>query len=118
MYFFSDLFLIALLMKLLWETSASNILPRGLFAVAAFGLPFLWGLGGRHTGRILRAGVSMVGLIIFFSVISSQGLHIPYIAMLILGFFLYGWGRAAQGMLSIVIVVFILITIIYFAVNT
>lgn len=113
--FITDLLIVALLMKLLWETLASNLLPRELFAIAVCGLPFLWGMGGQRTGKVLRTGVSITGLLIFVRLLSFQGHHIFYLALLVLGILLYMWGSLARRILSIVIALIILAVVIYFS---
>ena len=119
MFFFSDLLLIILVIKLLWETNASNLMPKELFIIAVFGLPFLWGLGGRGINRVLREGVAIAGLLIFLANLYAQGFHGLYVGTVCLGIMLYMWGRLARkASRYLIIAASILIAIIYYLVRT
>lgn len=116
MSFFSDLLLIALLVKFIWETLLKHQAPWELFAIAVMGMPFLLGVGGRSANKTLREGIAIVGFIIFFAILSTQGVHAFYFAVLCFAIICYLWGRIARRRLTYIAgVLFIIIAIIFFA---
>lgn len=119
MFFFSDLLLIALVMKLLWETYTSNLMPKELFVIAVFGLPFLWGMGGRGLNKVMREGAAIAGLLIFVVNLHAQKFHGFFIAIICLGIILYMWGRLTKRAIRyLVVAVSILVIIAYFLIRT
>ena len=86
MYILSDILVIALLIKFLWDTVSAGLLPWPIFIVAFIGLPFLLGVGGRTGNRVIRTGVSLAGLAIFFLVHTVHNLNIVYIVIFVIGF--------------------------------
>jgi len=93
----SDCFLIILLIKFLFDIA--KFLPPGFYLFLIGALPFLLGLGWHaasevtprfSVGRILRSGISIVGLGIFLMTISY---YQSYYSMLIIALILYSIGR-------------------------
>jgi hypothetical protein len=103
MFFFSDILLMALIMKLLWEAYTSKTLPRELFMIGTFALPLLWGMGGKVAGRIMREGVAIAGLLIFLNSLSANGFKGFYIAFICMGVLLYMFGRLARRSLRYIV---------------
>jgi hypothetical protein len=122
MFILSDIFLVVLLMKFLWETVSSKLMPWSLFVISTIGLPFLLGLGGRagqggianiSVNAVLRGGVAIAGLLIFLSTSTAHVGYGSYLFMVGMGLILYMMGRFARRMFKLIIIaVLVVIAII------
>ena len=115
MFALSDILLVVLLMKFLWETVSSKLMPWPLFVISTIGLPFLLGLGGRagqggianiSVNSVLRGGVAIVGLGIFYLTSTANG---TYLFMVGMGLLLYMMGRFARRMLKLLIIAVLIV---------
>jgi len=128
MSMFTDFLILAFFTKFIWETNASGSLPWELLALALCGVPFLWGIGSRGMGkaintdfslsRVIREGISIAGLIIFFITIAAKGYQALYFAAFCMASMFYLWGRLARKISSIIFAVVIFIIIMTFLIRT
>jgi len=128
MSIFTDFLILAFFTKFIWETTASGSLPWELLAIALCGVPFLWGIGSRGMGkainsdfplsRIIREGISIAGLAIFFITIAAKGYQALYFAVFCMASMFYMWGRSARKRSSIIIAVIMFIIIMTLLIRT
>mgnify|MGYP001095085891 CR=1 FL=1 len=117
--FFSDILLVALLMKLLCETASTKLLPWPYFAASFIALPFLLGAGGRYGNRVLREGMGIAGIILFIFINTAARWFYPfYLTMIIIGLLLYVMGRLARRTLRSLIIAALVITAVTYLIFT
>ena len=68
----SDLLVLALLAKTLWDLASGGLLQAEVFLVGAVSLAFLLGLGGRWGHQVLKEGLAIAVLGIFAGMLHWQ----------------------------------------------
>jgi hypothetical protein len=77
----SDILLLAVLAKALWDLSQAHMITLDMFVIAGLGLSFLLGISNRLEESVLRIGLTLVVLITFAASLFFQGLLPVYFSL-------------------------------------
>lgn len=112
-----DLLTIAALVKLIWESINSSLLPNSWLFVGIILIPILMGFGGRFASEALGEGIRVASLAIFYILLSIKGMEGYYIFLVLVAFGIYLFARSARFTLGTVGIAAILIFIIFYTLH-
>lgn len=100
----SDLLILAALTKFFWDLAKDQLVSERVFIFGIAVLAFLLGLSNERgewrvllSGRrVLKEGLSLVGLILFWGILRIQGASIVYVALFLSTVLIYLFGRLAR----------------------
>lgn len=89
----TDLLMLLTLAKVFWEYAEPRLIPAQTFVTGALGLAFLLGLAGAIGRDVLRNGLALTVLILFFYASLQAGLRSAHLAFATVLVALYLFGR-------------------------